>query len=49
MSREHLTYVWQSGAEPDVVVRVRAGIVQIDVEHAGVPGVVPVAPADRQT
>lgn len=39
----------RSGAEADVVVRVRAGIVAIDGEHARIGGIVPIATADRQT
>lgn len=35
----------KSGAEADVRVRVRAGVVAVEVEHASVRTVVPVAPA----
>lgn len=41
--------VWrQSGAEPDVRVRIRAGIVAVRVEDTGVRRVVPVAAAIRE-
>jgi len=41
--------VWgQSGAEPDVRVDVRTGIVAVHVENAGVGRVVPVAAAIRE-
>lgn len=36
-----------SGPEPDVPIRVRADIVDVQVEHAGIRLVVPVAAADR--
>ena len=36
-----------SGPEPDVPIRVRANIVDVQVEHAGIRLVVPVAAADR--
>ena len=36
-----------SGPEPDVPIRVRANIVDVQVEHTGVRLVVPVATADR--
>jgi len=41
--------VWgQSGAEADVRVGVRAGVVAVHVEHTGVGPVVPVATAIRE-
>lgn len=36
-----------SGPEPDVPIRVRANIVDVQVEHTGIRLVVPVAAADR--
>lgn len=36
-----------SGPEPDVPIRVRADIVDVQVEHAGIRLVVPVAAAER--
>ena len=38
-----------SGAQADVAVGIAAGIVGIDVEHASVAGIVPVATTIRQT
>ena len=44
-----LSGIAQSGAEPDVVVGIRPGVVQVRVEHARIRAVVPVAAAIRET
>jgi len=38
----------QSGAEPDVRVDVRTRVVQVQIEHASVGSVVPIAATDRE-
>ena len=38
-----LSTIWKSGAEPDVVVRVRALVVRVSIPEACVRRVVPVA------
>lgn len=43
-----LLAVFKSRAEPDVVVRVRPQVVQVQREHPGIRRVVPVATPDRQ-
>jgi hypothetical protein len=44
VDRTHLT-AGQSGAEADVRVRIRATVVAVRIEHAGVGAIVPVATA----
>lgn len=39
----------QSGAEPDIRVRIRPRIIAVQIEHAGIGSIVPVAAAISET
>jgi hypothetical protein len=47
--RAGLLALYKSGAETDIAVRVRPGVIEVEPEHPGVRAVVPVPAAKRQT
>lgn len=46
---ESLLALAKSGAKPDVTVRIRAVVIQVEIEQPGIRAVVPIAATDRET